>query len=132
MKLLRIALTGCLLAAMVWAADVTGKWTAQMQGRNGTQEVSMNLKADGDKLTGTMGGRMGDTDISNGKIDGDTISFDVVREFNGNSMTMHYTGKVSGDEIHFTVARAGGEGGNGGGGGRFGGRNREFTATRAK
>jgi hypothetical protein len=129
MKLLKVALAGCLLAAMVWAADVSGKWTAQMQGRNGqTREVSLNLKADGETLTGTMGGRMGDTDISNGKIDGDTISFDVVREFNGNSMTMHYTGKVSGDEIHFTVARSGGEGGNGGGGGR----NMEFTATRAK
>ena len=53
---------------------------------------------------------MGDTDISNGKVDGDTVSFDVVREFNGNSMTLHYTGKVAGDEIHFTVAREGGEG----------------------
>jgi hypothetical protein len=122
MKLLRVMLAGLLLAAMVWAADVTGKWTGEMEGRNGQKrEVSLNLKADGDKLTGTVGGRMGDTDISNGKIAGDTISFDVVREFNGNSMTLHYTGKVSGDEIHFTVAREGGEG-----------QGMEFTATRAK
>jgi hypothetical protein len=93
-----------------------------MAGRNGQKrEVTMNLKADGDKLTGSVGGRMGDTDISNGKVDGDTVSFDVVREFNGNSMTLHYTGKVAGDEIHFTVGREGGEG-----------RNMEFTATRAK
>ena len=122
MKLLRVALAGCLLSAMVWAADVSGKWTGEMAGRNGQKrEVTMNLKADGDKLTGSVGGRMGDTDISNGKVDGDTVSFDVVREFNGNSMTLHYTGKVAGDEIHFTVAREGGEG-----------RNMEFTATRAK
>ncbi|HWF45730.1 MAG TPA: hypothetical protein VG168_01890 [Bryobacteraceae bacterium] len=122
MKLLRILLTGGLLAAMVWAADVTGKWTGEMEGRNGQKrEVSLNLKADGDKLTGSVAGRGGDTDISNGKIDGDTVSFDVVREFNGNSMTLHYTGHVSGDEIHFTVAREGGEG-----------QGMEFTATRAK
>jgi hypothetical protein len=107
---------------MVWAADISGKWTGEMAGRNGQKrEVTMNLKADGDKLTGSVGGRMGDTDISNGKVDGDTVSFDLVREFNGNSMTLHYTGKVSGDEIHFTVAR---DGGNGQG--------MEFTATRAK
>lgn len=122
MKILRVALVGCLLAAMTWAADVTGKWTGEMAGRNGQKrEVSLNLKADGDKLTGSMGGRMGDTDISDGKIDGDNISFDVVREFNGNSMKLHYTGKVSGDEIHFTVTREGGEG-----------QGMEFTAKRAQ
>ncbi|HEX4807608.1 MAG TPA: hypothetical protein VH325_01680 [Bryobacteraceae bacterium] len=122
MKLIRLALAGCLLAAMVWAADPSGKWTGEVEGRNGQKrEVSMNLKADGNALTGTMGGRQGDTDISNGKVDGDTISFDVVREFNGNSMKMHYVGKVSGDEIHFTVAREGAEG-----------QGMEFTATRAK
>lgn len=122
MKLIRLALAGCLLAAMVWAADASGKWTGEVEGRNGQKrEVSMNLKADGNTLTGTMGGRQGDTDISNGKVDGDTISFDVVREFNGNSMKMHYVGKLSGDEIHFTVSRDGGEG-----------QGMEFTATRAK
>lgn len=120
MKLIRLALAGCLLAVMVWAADPSGKWTGEMAGRNGQKrEVSINLKADGDKLTGSVGGRMGDTDITNGKVDGDTIKFDVVREFNGNSMTMHYTGKVSGDSIQFTVAREGSDGPG-----------MEFTATR--
>lgn len=124
MKTLRIFLIGCLAATAVWAADVTGKWTAEMPGRDGnTMTVTINLKADGDKLTGTVSGRRGDTDISNGKIDGDNLSFNVVREFNGNQMTQHYKGTVNGDTIHFSVTM---EGGNMGGGSA-----REFDAHRA-
>mgnify|MGYP001547868497 FL=1 len=118
----RLALLGCLLAVAAWAADVSGKWTAQMPGRGGdTREVTFDLKADGAALTGTVSNpRGGATDISDGKVDGETVSFSVVREFNGNQIKMNYTGKVEGDEIHFKVERDGGQG-----------RSREFTAKRA-
>ena len=83
-----------------------------MEGRGGNAiTVNMNLKADGDKLTGTVSGRMGESDISAGKVDGDNVNFDVVREFNGNKFTQHYTGKVDGDTIHFTIKTEGGMGG---------------------
>ncbi len=124
MKAIRILLIGTLAAAAIWAADATGKWTAEMQGRGGnTMTVNMNLKADGDKLTGTVSGRNGDTDITDGKVDGDNISFKVVREFNGNQITQVYKGKVNGDTIHFSMTM---EGGNMGGG-----QPREFDAKRA-
>src|SRR5215813_954309 len=94
----------------VWAADVTGKWTAQVPGQNGqTRETTFNLKADGDKLTGTVSGRQGDTPISDGKVSGDDISFTVVRNFQGNDIKLVYKGKVKGDEIAFTVNREGGD-----------------------
>ena len=115
---IRLALLSCLLALTALAADVTGKWTAEMQGRDGqTMTTTFNLKADGNTLTGTVSGRMGETDITNGKIDGDNVSFDVVREFNGNTITLHYKGTVSGDTINFKI-----EGGRGPA--------REFTAKR--
>lgn len=124
MKVLRTLLIGCLATVAIWAADATGKWTAEMQGRNGnTMTITMNFKADGDKLTGTVSGRNGDTDISDGKVEGDSISFKVVREFNGNQMTSTYKGKVDGDTIHFSMTM---EGGNMGGG-----HPREFDAKRA-
>jgi hypothetical protein len=105
-------LAGVLLAASLWAADVTGKWTAEMRGPQGnTRQTSMDLKADGNTLTGTVEGmRGGSTPISDGKIDGDNISFSVVREFQGNQFKMNYKGVVKGDTIHFTVSREGGEG----------------------
>jgi hypothetical protein len=121
---LRLALLSCVLAAAAFAADVTGKWTAETKGRDGaSRTITMNLKADGDKLTGTVGGQMGETDITDGHVDGDTISFAIVREMNGNSVKMNYTGKVSGDEIQFKMQPEGG--------GAGGGRAREFTAKRA-
>jgi hypothetical protein len=121
---LRLALLSCLLAVAAFAADVTGKWTAEVPGRDGAaRTITMNLKADGDKLTGTVGSPMGETDITDGRVDGDTVSFTIVREMNGNSVKINYTGKVSGDEIQFKMQPAGGGGGRGSG--------REFTAKRA-
>jgi hypothetical protein len=118
---IRLLFTFCLLAMVAFAADVTGKWTYEMPGRGGqTQQGSITLKADGSNLTGTVSGRGGETEISNGKIDGDTVSFSVVREFQGNSMKINYTGTVSGDTIQFKMQREGGEG-----------QAREFTAKRA-
>lgn len=120
---LRFVLVGLLASILVWAADVTGKWTAEMQGRGGnTMTVTMNLKAEGNTLTGTVSGRNRDTDISDGKIDGNNISFSVVREFNGNQFKQNYKGTVEGDTIHFTVTTEGGQGQ---------GRSRQFDAKRA-
>ncbi|MGA2588575.1 MAG: hypothetical protein ABSH32_01545 [Bryobacteraceae bacterium] len=110
-KLLTTTFLAGLLAVAALAADVSGKWTAQVPGRNGqTREMTFNLKADGGTLTGTVSGRQGDTPISDGKIDGDHISFSQTMEFNGNSMKFLYKGTVSGDEIKFMRSRDGGEG----------------------
>lgn len=109
---LRIVVLSCLLAAAAMAADVAGKWTAEMPGRPGGQArtVEMTFQVDGNTLTGAIGGPQGDTPISDGKIKGDTIKFNVVREFNGNTMKMVYTGKVGENEIKFKVERDGAEG----------------------
>ncbi len=107
---LRLALLSCLVAAVAFAADVTGKWTYETQGKNGPMTANMNLKADGAKLTGTVSGRGGDTEIQDGKVDGSNISFTVVREFNGNKITSKYTGTVSGDELKLKIETEGGQG----------------------
>jgi hypothetical protein len=100
-----------LAATSILAADATGKWVAQVPGRNGQmREVTFNLKADGSSLTGSVTTMRGDAPISDGKIDGDNISFTQVLEFNGNSVKLIYKGKVSGDSIKFTREREGGEG----------------------
>ena len=111
-----------MMATLALAADVSGKWVAQVPGRGGqTRETTFNFKAEGAKLTGTVSGMQGDNPISDGKIAGDEISFSVKVSFNGNDVTLLYKGKVSGDEIKFVRTR---EGGNNPG--------QEFTAKRAK
>jgi hypothetical protein len=87
----------------VLAADANGTWTWTTPGRNGGPERKsvLKLKTEGDKVTGTINGRQNQDDIkiSDGKVTGDEVSFTVTREFNGNSITQKYTGKVSGDTI---------------------------------
>jgi hypothetical protein len=119
---LRAIVCAVLLAVAAFAADVSGKWTAQVPGRDGqTREVAYNFKADGSTLTGTTSGFRGqELQISDGKVEGDDVSFKVKMEFGGNSIVMNYAGKVAGDEIKFTQTREGG------------GQSREFVAKRAK
>jgi len=96
--------------SLAWAADVNGKWIGQVPGRGGqTRETTFNLKAEGDKLTGTVSGMQGDNPISDGKISGDDISFTLKVSFQGNEIKFLYKGKVSGDEIKFTRTREGGD-----------------------
>jgi len=113
----------CLLLALATvcaAADVTGKWVAQIPGRDGqTRETTFEFKAAGETLTGTMSGRGEPAPIADGKITGDAISFTVTREFGANTMKWTFTGTVAGDEIK--MKRAGGQG-----------EPREFVAKRAK
>jgi hypothetical protein len=110
-KLLFVTPILLVLALAVFAADVSGKWTFEQQGRNGAQTVTLMLKADGSNLTGTVdAGRGGPAEITGGKVDGDNVSFNVVREMNGNSMTTKYAGTVSGSEMKLTVERPGRDG----------------------
>jgi hypothetical protein len=127
-KIMAIAAIAVLaLVASAVAADVTGKWVAQQQGRNGTTEITFNLKADGAKLTGSMtrpgfgGGEPMTTELSDGKIDGDNVSFVIVMKMGEMEMKSTYKGKVAGDEIKFTVERQMPAGGFGGGMGGPGG-----------
>jgi hypothetical protein len=95
---------------MGFAADVDGKWTGQVEGRNGPQTQTLMLKAAQGTLTGTVqGGRGGPVEISNGVIDGDKVSFSVVREFGGNKVTQEFKGTISGGELKLMVSGGRGE-----------------------
>jgi hypothetical protein len=92
------------------AADITGKWTAQVPGRDGqTREATFTLKVEGEKLTGTTSGRNGEVPITDGTVKGDAIAFTVVMNFQGNEVKMLYKGTVAGEEIKFTRQREGGD-----------------------
>ena len=83
------------------ATDATGDWAATVQGPNGDMTLTFHFKQDGDKLTGTVESSMGGdpAPISNGKVDGDKITFDT--SFNG--MTINHVGTISSDEIKLSA-----------------------------
>jgi hypothetical protein len=116
-KLLFLATILLVGSLALMAADVSGKWTFEQPGRGGNpgRPVTITLKADGSTLTGTMpaGGRGGAGDpvaISDGKVDGNNVSFTVKREFNGNTMITKYEGTVNGDEMKLKITRTGQDG----------------------
>jgi len=116
------------VALSVMAADaVTGKWTYEQVGRGGgggggtPRVVTLDLKADGAKLTGTVlmpafgrggggGAAPAPVEIKNGKVDGNNISFEVTRETPNGAMTQKYEGTVSGAELKLKVTGAGRDG----------------------
>ncbi len=94
------------------AADISGKWVAQIPGRQGaTQETTFTFKVEGAKLTGTVGSPRGDQEISEGKVAGNEVSFITVVSFGDMTMKQIYKGTVAGSEIKFSRTTEGGRGG---------------------
>jgi len=109
MKRFFLLLAACAMSA--FAADVAGTWKATAEGPNGSMERTFVFQVDGSKLTGeTTSSMMGKSTISDGKVEGDTVSFTITVKFQDNEMKLNYKGKVTGNEIQFTTEMAGGGG----------------------
>ena len=81
------------------ASDVSGTWIAPSLLFN----VTLVFKVDGATLTGTVKTHPGDeTEIKDGKIDGDKISFYIVRTSNKKKVKVRFKGVVDGNEMRFT------------------------------
>jgi len=99
-------------AVTALAADISGKWKATAEGPQGQMERTFTFKVDGSKVTGeSTSAMMGTSPISEGKIEGDTITFVLTGKFGDQEVKLNYKGKISGDEIKFTSEMAGGGGG---------------------
>jgi hypothetical protein len=102
-------------AFTVAAADISGKWFAQVPEGHYLLEPTFTFKVDGAKLTGTMTFPAGDQvyrlELTEGKVDGDNVSFVVVNKEGNRETKSIYKGKVAGDKIEFTMEVQGGRGG---------------------
>ncbi len=112
------------------AQTASGTWELTRETGRGTRISTLTLVVEGSTLTGTLtftgGGRGGGggggpqtIEISNGTIDGNSFTFTLIRNFQGNSISQVYTGTVDGDTMEGT--RDGGRGGDG----------QPFTGTRS-
>ena len=101
-------ITGLLLvmaaAAAAFAADVTGTWTASFDTQVGVQKYTYTFKVEGNKLTGKAKSELAsaDTEITEGTVNGDDISFVENLNFQDMPLRIVYKGKIAGDEIKFT------------------------------
>lgn len=103
----------CAFALVASAAAIDGKWVAKLEmkapkkqgGEARTVEITLDLKSEGEKLTGTVTGpgrRGAAMPIENGKIQGDRFSFTTVQKGRQGEMKLLWEGTVSGDELKGT------------------------------
>ena len=109
----RVFLTGAMLLVVVLTAgaqqqtprptptpskalNVAGKWTMTLELSIGTATPALDLKQDGEKITGTYTGRYGTSDLT-GTLKGRTIEFSLQINAEGQLASMNFTGEVSAD-----------------------------------
>ena len=102
-KILRsLVLAFSVVTGIAFAADVSGTWTASFDTQVGKQEYTYTLKVDGGVVTGTAKSNLiGDSTLSDGKVDGSKISFVEKGTYQGMPLQFNYTGELAGDEIRF-------------------------------
>ncbi len=97
------AVLALVLGAQLASADVSGSWTfaVDIMGQGGNASVTM--KQDGDKVTGSYAGQLGNTDFT-GSATGDDFQFVLV----GDAGSVTYKGTLQADgTIKGTVDLAG-------------------------
>jgi hypothetical protein len=82
--------------------DLTGVWESTIDSPQGATTSTATYKQEGEKLTGTHVGQMGELPLS-GTVKGDDISYTITIDAQGQKFVLTYTGKVDGDTIKGTV-----------------------------
>ena len=100
-RILALALF-CIVGGLARAADVSGTWTASFDTQVGNQTYTYMLKVEGAALSGTAKSNLiGDSTLTDGKVDGNKISFVEKGTYQGMPLQFNYTGEIAGDDIRF-------------------------------
>jgi len=79
-------------------ANVAGEWNFTVESPNGTGTPTVTFKQEGDTLTGTYKGRLGEVPL-NGTIKGNDIKFSIKVSIQGQDLQIDYAGAVDGDNM---------------------------------
>jgi hypothetical protein len=101
-KLLALGTVLVISLAIAWAAGATGKWTATFDTQVGEQKYTWDLTAAGSKLTGKYMSTNGAGEITEGKIEGDQLSWVENLNYQDMPLRIEYKGTLSGDELKLT------------------------------
>jgi len=96
MKRLSLLITLC-CTPLLALADFAGTWTATFDTQVGEQSYTYEFNVDGMKLTGMAKSANGETEITDGKVDGDNISFVENLNYQGMPLVITYTGMLNAD-----------------------------------
>ena len=120
-QMIRTLTAAIILSTSLFAADYTGTWVGVVNlpvnpNAKGPAQAPLpfivHLKQEGSTVTGKMDGIGGapDVEIVNGKVNGETITFEGVRKINNADVKFNYTASGSGQALEFKIVRADGSG----------------------
>lgn len=82
-----------LAAGCLSAVDISGSWVFEVVLDVGTGSPSFVFKQEGEKLTGTYSGQLGQANL-NGTVKGNAIEFEFKVSPTGESTTVKYKGQI--------------------------------------
>ena len=83
-------------------ANVDGSWNTVTKSPLGDQQATLTVTSNGDSFTGNFNGAMGQTEIKDGKVSGDTLSWSLDISV-PMPMTLTCEATVTGDALEGTV-----------------------------
>lgn len=92
-------------AVPAWSTDPSGLWVTRIEGPQGEMALEFEFHVKGDTLTGFNRSEYGEIPIGNGKVKGDSLSFDV----SFGEMVIHHDCTAAGDSIVMKVPGMGDE-----------------------
>lgn len=99
---LRLLLLAIFCLASVFGADIDGKWTATYEVQGNSITTTWDLKADGNKLTGKASSSLGERELTDGKIEGNNVSWTENVDAGGTAIKVTCKGTLNGDELKLT------------------------------
>lgn len=92
------------------AVDVTGTWKGSLDFNGTSLPLTFHLTSTAGTVTGTVEGLpTSPAEIHDGKVDGDTVTFWLNTDYQGQTYKLLYTGKISAGQIAFTFGTEDGQ-----------------------
>ena len=86
------------VSATAQSPDVSGNWEVTINSPQGARTGQLSLKQEGEKLTGTIKSRMGETPLD-GSVKGKEIKFKYTVKFQEQDFTITLSGNIDGDAL---------------------------------
>ncbi len=100
MRIATFVLAGVIAAGPAAAqSGVSGDWDVTIQSAQGTNNVRVTFKQDGEKVSGVFRSPMGELAFDNGTLTGDELKFAFSLPLQGQPLEITMTGKVDGASI---------------------------------
>ena len=90
-------------ANTVAAANVNGKWNLTVEAQGQQLPVTLMLKQDGGKVSGSLDSMMGKGDISEAKVNGNKFVGTAKTQIQGQAMDLVINGTINGDSMKGTI-----------------------------